>query len=275
LMPDGSLLLEFEPGPKADGARDPVPVTRERVGEWLLLSTPEDAAFVAYDAGAEPAVAGYRVIEFYDGLPGLHRDLRAWFEANWRMQQEVLADQRRYTENLSAAEHKLAGLSLPALLERLPQPNFMQRLMASKAQRRLPPPADAAAIAATEARLGAALPDDARMLHARHDGVPSMRIFSLADQYRLNLADMPVRDQIAASLPLHTPSSATQWPGSIDELATCIVVGGFAHEPKVVTLLWCPTSDGSRYVDLSEQRTYASLTDYVRLQIAAREAHRL
>jgi Zn-dependent protease len=275
LMPDGSLPLEFDPDPVTGARREPVPVTRDRVGEWLLLSTPEDASFVVYDAGAEPAVAGYRVIEFYDGLPGLHRDLRAWFESNWTMQQEARANRQRYVENLTAAEDKLAGLSLPALLDRLPQPSLMQRLFTSKAQRGLPPPADAAAITAAESRLGATLPDDARMLYTRHDGLSSLRLFALAEQHRLDLADASVRDQIAASLSMRTPASQMQWPTSIDELATCIVVGGYAREPKVMNLLWCPTPDGSRYVDLSVLRTHASLTDYVRMQIAMREVHRL
>lgn len=251
----------------ADGDTQTHRVPKERAGEWLLLTSTEDGPFYAYDAGEPTAVPGQRLFAISGSYTQAHETLRAWLEYGWISRVQHRAMRERHDVAVAARERELADLPLAELLERLPKPGLLERLIGSGPT--TPESADAAVIAAAQTRLGVVLDDDLRALASAQDGVSELRLAGVAAFHRVDLADAAAREALSfyTALP-YGAKPPVNWPTSVDELGRCIVIGGVGYEPHA-TVLWCPDFEASRrYLDLQSRRVHATLTDLVRGRVA-------
>lgn len=271
---DGEIVAWPQAGEGREAAQ-PLTVPVDAAGRWLVLTPPQVASLLLYDAGATPAAAGYRLYET-DGGDGVtaYRGVRDWLEGVHVRLTRHAARMARFDAAVDAARTRLAALAMPALLaERArtePSHPLFKRIQTPAI------PAAAAAIAEAELRIGRPLPDDLRAIYALQNGEMALRIFPVESVRPLDLSRH--RKTISAILegaPL-TPYShrSPRFPVDANALAGCHVVGGApGHEADSPALLWCPEAEAAaRILDLHAQRAYPTLTDYVREAVARADA---
>jgi cell wall assembly regulator SMI1 len=270
----------------ARGATFEVPLAR--VARWLRLGGDEATPQVYYDPDTTPALPGLRVVEFDDGEVSARPDLRALFAAQWVAQQQIAQAQRQNEAEQAAARTALRDLPLAALLDEIPQPTLVARVLFH--QDGLPGRADAASIDAASRRIGAPLPDDLLELYRRHDGLPPLGLFQVEWLERVE-APNPVRGKVELDRTLFDRDFAVRDEFGGDagrvrldaaSLGRCVVAGGYlrrdvagrgAYVPRI---LWCPgdTPQPARWIELPSARIYPTFRAWLLDKAATMRASR-
>lgn len=254
----------------ADGTN--AQVTLERAMRWIRLGEPGTAdTQLFYDADAQPAVAGHRLISVDDDQVSAQQDLHAYLESNW-VSQRMFAKMNELRDAQQAREREaLRNASVAQLLAQFPQPSLVERLVLHR--RGAPPPADARSIAAAEQRIGRPLPDDLLAVYRQRDGLlPYLHQVEWLDRTDAwpparGTLDMP-RQLAARDFTLIDDTGAVTRMVRIDAatLASCVVLAATSYPAADGLHLasprawWCPAGDAQpeRWVALQQLRVYSS-----------------
>ena len=268
-------------------------VPLERASRWLRLGerSPDGIDQLYYDADAQPAIPGQRVIRIDDETAYAYADLRSLLESAWVSQREIARAGERHATDVGKARETLRAAPLAQLLNEFEPPGLIQRyLLHTKGW---PPGVGAQAITAAAQRVGRTLPDDLVALYHLHDGLPPLHILQIEWLQRVDAwpelqaaLDAP-REALDRDFKLVDPSGAETGTTRIDaaSLQHCAVLAATWHPRPgagpgpgayMPNSWWCP-GDGTqadRWIGLHSGRIYPSFQALLLDAAAERHAAR-
>lgn len=218
---------------------DSIVMTASLLRTWLLAGGDDESLLLFNpDPAAQPA----QWINLWAESPSGYRSLHEWLQDAWVSTQQQQSYAREMQQRQQRAYARFAGADWDPVLEAL-QPETPMLVLLFAGAPGLPDPATTEALAATEQRLGRALPADYRELLLRHDGHPMLGLDAIAKVHVLDA------DELARNIWLNDlarPRSAQGVPGaqpanlaSREELVGCLALQADSDQVSAATVL-CP-----------------------------------
>ena len=248
-------------------------VRPDEVYGWICLGPVdvEDLNVLAIAPGTASRPAGQGFLIFSDYGIEAYADLETW------LRDQVLGHEvgrwhaAHYQSRRASMDEELDRLSTALLLEKMPQPGFLERRAMGWPS--LPGPARSADLAAAEQRLGLSLPGELQELYARHDGYYPWEVVPVgelvffdawpdADDSIVWYQDEQDRWQLAG------PGGGSELDVARSDLDRCLVIGksmnGFMDTEMTTvpaTLFWCPELAGGVALDFRRQVYFPALRE--------------
>jgi len=250
-------------------------VAIDEVAGWLALgSTPDHYSIVLLTPAHSTTLEPNSIVRITDSLASVYPDVAAMLRDDWVSNTMLDISDELHRDAFDNELARLADREIEALLDELPKPSWIQRMLPSVESLR--EPAGEQELLALEARVGRTLPADYRYALAALTGSYSLLLLPTGEIVSASvLDDETLGDFLNAVRSVDTGNSLAG-ELTLDSLRSCWVIGGYSYDYNsndnlsiTPSLLWCPHHDeANRYIRARRYAMHPTFTSLVRTTVA-------